>query len=98
MVKFAELSEPEQKLLGLCNVLKELNIRKSGLEASLITLLLYVYDNDERKVLSYLDHLSKRDKELTPIPPRTNSSVKPPKENRPQGTIIIENFHHYNKE
>jgi hypothetical protein len=64
MVKFAELSETEQKLLGLCKVLKDMNIKKSGLEATVITLLLHIYQNDERKVLTYLDQLSKQDKEL----------------------------------
>lgn len=58
------VKDEDIKTLAQIELLQELNLPREQLEATLISLLQWIYNNDEMRILSHLDHMEKINKTI----------------------------------
>lgn len=52
-----EITDEQRKTLALIETLQELNLPKNQLEASLISLLQWIYKDNEIRIINYLESM-----------------------------------------
>lgn len=56
---YEQLTEDQKKVLALTEILRTLSLPKDQLETYIITLLMWIYKDDDRKVLMRIESMGK---------------------------------------